>query len=188
MGSHTVRMWSASTNQVTTVAGTGSAGVSRDGFPGNDTALSYPYGLLVLPTYDILVAEYSAHRIRFISAGGGNVSTWAGSATGVYGFSGDGGPATSALLYNPNFLTREATTGDVYVTDQLNVRIRVIFANGTISTAMGSGGTGYLDTLNPLAALASIHLYGLAWDGAGTILFVDRQVFQNASAIHHCPR
>jgi hypothetical protein len=178
-------MWSASTNQVSTVAGTGSASVSSDGSPGNVTDLYSPHGVLVLPTYDVLVVENSAHRIRFISAGGGTVSTWAGSATGEYGFSGDGKAATGALLYNPHSITREPYSGSVYITDQQNYRIRVVLASGIIQTAMGSGGSGYLDSLNPLAALTSIDMFGLAWDGAGSILFVDKQVLYLRSSAEH---
>ncbi len=177
---NTVRMWSASTNLVSTVAGTGGkAAVSADGFPGNVTALSSPSGIVVLPTYDVLVVESTAHRIRFISAGGGTVSTWAGSTDGLYGFLGDGGPATSALLYNPQALARDFINGDVYFSDMSNYRIRVVRANGTMQTAVGSGGNGFLDSWNAAAALTSDALLGLDLDGAGNLLFVDRQVMSS---------
>jgi hypothetical protein len=170
-------MWSASSNLVSTVAGTGLTGLSKDGSPGNVTALFNPRGIVVLPTYDILVAEISIHRIRFISAGGGTVSTWAGSTDGSSGFSGDGGPATSALLFSPAFLTFEPNSGSVYFSDQGNYRIREVLANGTIQTVVGSGASGYLDALNPLSAVAS-GLSGHAFDAQGSLLFIDRHVFQ----------
>src|SRR5919202_82998 len=55
-----------------------------------------------------------------------------------FGYSGDGGQATAAQLYNPRAVTF-GPHGDVYIADALNERIRKIDANGVISTFAGSG-------------------------------------------------
>jgi DNA-binding beta-propeller fold protein YncE len=136
----------------------------------------------VLPTYDILVAEYSAHRIRFISAGGGTVSTWAGSTGGSYGSSGDGKAATSALFNGPYGLARDPISGDVYVSDQGNQRIRVVRANGTLQAAAGSGSNGFLDSLNPLTANFSSGLCGIKFDSIRNRLIIADGCVQSESA------
>src|SRR5205823_5286019 len=68
----------------------------------------------------------------------GMISTFAG--TGVAGFSGDGGPATSAQLSGPvGPGVATDSSGNIYITDNGNSRIRKISSNGTISTFVGNG-------------------------------------------------
>ena len=81
-----------------TFAGTGVAGFGGDGGPATSAALRQPTAVAWLADGSVLMADYANHRIRRISPSG-QISTVAG--TGTAGYSGDGGPATSARLSWP---------------------------------------------------------------------------------------
>ena len=93
----------------------------------------------VLPGGDLVYADADAHQVKRVLADGTIVAI-AGRA-GQGGFSGDGGPATSATLNRPSDVT-VAADGSVYVADHQNNRIRRIDPGGTITTVAGSGSTG----------------------------------------------
>lgn len=70
------------------------------------------------------------------------ITTYAGSSSLGYGFSGDGGEATSSQLYSPRDLAVDLS-GNVYIADSKNNRIRVVTkSTGIISTIVGSGQIG----------------------------------------------
>src|SRR5262249_52822492 len=83
---------------ISTYAGTGTAGFSGDNGLATQAQLTNPLGLAVDGAGNLYVADYLNHRIRKITTGG-VISTVAG--TGTAGFSGDGGPATAAMLRFP---------------------------------------------------------------------------------------
>jgi sugar lactone lactonase YvrE len=83
---------------ISTLAGNGVASFSGDGGPATSAALNYPSGVAVDGVGDIYIADVANSRVRMVSPLG-TITTLAG--TGVAGFSGDGGPATGARLYNP---------------------------------------------------------------------------------------
>lgn len=70
----------------------------------------------------------------------GAITTAAGN--GTEGYSGDGGPATSAQLNWPRDMAVGAD-GSLYIADTNNNRIRKVSPEGTISTVMGTGMSGY---------------------------------------------
>ena len=78
----------------------------------------------------------------------GIITTVAG--TGANGFSGDGGPATRAMLNHPKGVAVDAN-GIVYIADTYNSRIRVVARNGTISTIAGNGYIGEAGLTGPAA-------------------------------------
>lgn len=84
---------------IRTLAGDGASGFGGDGGPGTSARLSSPYGLALYASGDLLIADTGNNRIRLLSSSSGIITTVAGN--GVQGFSGDGGPATSASLYAP---------------------------------------------------------------------------------------
>jgi NHL repeat len=90
-------------------------------------------------TGNLYIANWLDPRIRKVDTNG-IISTVAGS--GVSGFGGDGGPATAANLFYPTDVAVD-TKGNLYISDSLNFRIRIVNSAGTISTFAGTGATGY---------------------------------------------
>lgn len=145
---------------ITTVAGTGQAGFSGDGGPATSAALRLPYGLSVGADGSIYIADSNNDRIRKVNQAG-RITTIAG--TMGAGFSGDGGPATSAQLSSPTDVVTDAV-GQVYVADNSNNRIRKIDALGVITTIAGSspgwsgdGGPSQLAQLNSTESVSLDH-------------------------------
>ncbi len=132
---HRVRKVS-STGTITTVAGTGVAGSSGDAGPATSAQLRFPIAVAVTADGGYLISEQLGNRIRKVSSTG-TISTVAG--TGVAGFSGDGGAATSAELSNPIGVAATAD-GGFLIADFSNSRIRKVSSSGTISTVAGTGG------------------------------------------------
>ena len=96
---------------------------------------------------------------------------------GSIGFSGDGGPATSATLGLPNGLGADSA-GNFYIVDALNNRIRKVDASGIIRTVAGNGfplfsGDGGLATSAGFALGGTAVHQGVALDQAGNIYFTD---------------
>ena len=120
-----------------TVAGTGERAFSRDGGQASASALVRPLALAIGPSGEIYIAE--GHRIREVNKDG-KISTFAG--TGSAGSAGDGGPAAQAQLNTPQGLAVDST-GNVYIADTLNHRVRRVDADGTITTVAGTGDPGY---------------------------------------------
>ncbi len=128
--------WSGLTDgKVTTLAGTGIPGFSGDGGPANLAQLNSPGGVFVAADGTVYIADTGNHAIRKVDTKG-IITTVAGTG-GKAGFSGDGGPATQALLNSPEAVAI-GPDGLLYIADTGNHRIRVVDANGNISTVVGS--------------------------------------------------
>ena len=152
---------------ITTIAGTGVAGFSGDGGPAITASLSTPRGVAIDAAGTIYITDTGNHRIRQIS--GGVITTVAG--TGVSGFSGDGGPATSARLSGPSAVAVDAA-GIFYIADFNNNRIRQV-SGGVITTIAGTGFAGFGGD-GGLATNGSVNApLGVAVDAAGTLYIAD---------------
>jgi trimeric autotransporter adhesin len=123
---HRIRKVIKSTGVITTVAGNGRSGFSGDGGLATSATFNYPYGVAVDASGSIYVAEESGNRIRMITQSTGVITTVAGN--GDPSFSGDGGLATSASLNFPRNVAVDAS-GNVYIGDTYNNRIRMLTAN-----------------------------------------------------------
>ena len=120
---------------ITTVAGNGTAANGGDGQPATAAPLHTPTALAVAGGR-LVIASWGGHTVRAVT--GGVISTLAG--TGTPGFSGDGGPANAAELNGPFGVA--ASGNRVYIADEINHRVRVVYPDGTIATAVGSGTPG----------------------------------------------
>jgi uncharacterized protein (TIGR03437 family) len=114
---------------MTTVAGNGTSGFSGDNGPATSAQLYYPSGVAVDSAGNLYIADTDNTRIRKISNGA--IITIAGD--GGYGLSGDGGLATSAQLYGPRGVAVDSS-GNVYVADTNNGRIRILTPTGSPCT------------------------------------------------------
>jgi len=131
---HRVRMVSGA-GVISTVAGTGQPAVSADGMAPTSTPIDAPEGLLADPSGVLWVAEYFGNRVRKLTPSGAFL-TVAGNGTG--GFNGDARPATSAQLQEPGQAALDSS-GNLYIADSGNHRIRKVSPSGSISTFAGTG-------------------------------------------------
>ena len=131
---HKIRMVT-STAIITTIAGTGTAGSSGDGGAATSAQLNYPTGVSVDLSGNVYIADTANSKIRKVTSTG-IITTIAG--TGDSGSSGDGGAATSAQLNNPTEVS-VGISGDVYITDYTNNKIRKVTGTGIITTIAGTG-------------------------------------------------
>jgi len=159
----------SSDGTVVTVAGNTSSGYSGDGGPSSKAQVASPGALAVDTAGNLLIADYGNSRIRRIGSNG-TITTIVG--TGVSGYSGDGGQATSAQIYAPTGLAVDKA-GNIYFTDNGNYRVRKVAANGLISTIAGVGISGFSgDGGSALkASLESPH--ALTVDSEGNVYIVD---------------
>jgi sugar lactone lactonase YvrE len=125
----------ASTGDIQTVAGNGTAGYSGDGVAATSTELNFPGGVFVDAQGDIFIADTANSAIREVVAATGLIQTVAGTP-GTEGYSGDGGAPTSAVLDNPNAVLVDGS-GNIYIADTTNSAIRVVNTGSSQITVAG---------------------------------------------------
>ena len=154
---------------ITTFAGNGADGYTGDGGQATAAAISTPNGLAFDASGNVYFSGFGNNTIRKVSPAG-IISTIAGN--GILGFSGDGGPATNAKLNRPVKICRDGS-GNIYIADQQNHRIRKVSPSGIITTIAGNGTAGYNG--DGIAATAALLNYpsGVAVDGSGNVLIAD---------------
>jgi hypothetical protein len=153
---------------IKTVAGTGWFGDSGDGGPATAASFKDPIGVAVLPDGSFLIADAGAGRVRRVSPTG-IITTVAGN--GTRGFSGDGGPATAAEIFDPNGLA-VMPDGGFLIADGDYV-VRRVFPDGTITTVAGTGVQGFSGDGGPATA-AQLNLpYSVAVTPDGGFLIAD---------------
>jgi trimeric autotransporter adhesin len=166
-----IRMVTRSTGIITTVAGDGTFGYKGDGGPATSAGLFYPLGIAVDASGNIYIADTSNNRIRLVTRSTGIITTVAGD--GTYGYKGDGGPATSASLHNPWGIAVDAS-GNIYIADIDNHRIRLVTrSTGIITTVAGDGTFGYRGDGGPATSAGLYYPYGVAVDASGNIYIAD---------------
>ena len=172
LATHRVHKVDASTGLIMTVAGTGTAGFSGDEGPGTAAQLSSPFELAFDGNGDLLIADRGNHRIRKLDTDTGTITTFAG--TGSAGFSGDGGPATAAQLSAP-YGVFAASSGDVYIADSANHRIRRVDAKtGVIDTVAGTGESGFSGDGGPATEATFGFVVSITVSAAGDLFIPDR--------------
>ena len=125
-----VRFVSKPTGIISTIAGSGSVpypqggGYSGDGGKATSAALNGPTGVALDGLNNLYIADVANNCIRLVNVSTDAISTVVGSGV-TAGFSGDGGPASSATLFNPRTIAFDSAM-NMYVADPGNNRIRVV--------------------------------------------------------------
>lgn len=137
---HRVRKVSAA-GIITTIAGNGTKGFGGDGGPATAAMLERPSGVAVDAAGNVFVADSFNNRVRKVDTAG-TITTVAGS--GATGLTGDGGPATTAAIYEPERV-EVGPEGHLYVAQSRAGAVRKVDAAGIITTVLpGGGGAGRL--------------------------------------------
>lgn len=172
-GSSRIRRVDAADGTLSTAAGTGIFGPNGDGGPATEARLAAPYATLALADGTILIADTSGNRVRRVDPATGTITTIAG--TGMFGSTGDGGPATEARLAGPRGLAL-AGDGDLLIADTAGNRVRRVDSETqTITTYAGSGATsGDIGDGGAATAARLNRPAGLAVDAAGDLFIADR--------------
>jgi RHS repeat-associated protein len=194
--SHTQFGIAMTAGQAYVVAGSssGASGDSGDGGPAVSALLNEPWGLAMDGSGNLFISDLGNNRIQEVPAATGtqfgismtadHMYTVAGSATGTAGSSGDGRPATSALLDAPDKV-RVDRSGNLYITDNQNFRLQEVPA--VTGTQRGQSMTaGYMYTIagtasdsdytgdgGPATAATTVSPAGLAIDAEGDIYVSD---------------
>ena len=154
---------------ITTVAGNGTQGYSGDGGQATNAELFNPAEVILDAAGNMYIADDQNNRIRKINTAG-IITTIAGNGTG--GYSGDGGQATAAELYDPTGLCFD-TAGNLYIAEYGNSRIRMINTNEIISTVAGDGAFGFSGDGGQATNAECNSPEGVAFDTHGNLYIAD---------------
>jgi RHS repeat-associated protein len=155
---------------IITVAGDGVPGYSGNGGLATAAEINDMSGLAVDSSGNVYFADTIASVIRKVSASTGIISTVAGN--GTQGFSGDGGAATSARLYSPHDIAVDSS-GNLYIADSYNNRIRKVSSSGIISTIAGNGTAGFSGDNGPAINAELYYPASVVVDKAGNVYIGD---------------
>ncbi len=177
-----IRMVSAATGEIATVAGTGAANYTGDNNPATSATLNTPSGIALDGAGNLYIADTGNNAIRRVDAVTHIITTVAGNGSGLPGYSGDGSLATSAtvVLNGPQGIAVDAA-GNLYIADTSNQCIRqVAAATHEIATVAGDfdgpfgPGMGGYDGDGIAATSATLnHPYAVALDASGDLLIAD---------------
>ncbi|MBI6547178.1 MAG: hypothetical protein HY692_10320 [Cyanobacteria bacterium NC_groundwater_1444_Ag_S-0.65um_54_12] len=154
---------------ITTVAGNGTYGYSGDGGLATGAQFWTPSGVAVDGAGNLYIVDNGKHCIRKVDTAG-IITTVVGN--GTPGYSGDGGPATSALLSTPGGVTMDSS-GNLYIADYDNYRIRKIDTTGIITTVAGNGSLGYSGDGGPATSAQLYAPHNLTMDNGGNLYIAE---------------
>ncbi len=167
-----IRRINLSSNTITTIAGTGAVAFGGDNGPATSASFNSPSAVAVDSSNNIYVSDLLNSRVRFINASNGIILTVAGN--GAAGFSGDGGPATSAQLDGPVGITLD-TNNNLYIADVLNDVVREV-SGGIIRTVAGQGQSAGYAGDGQLATSALLNFpYGVQANANGDLYISDNR-------------
>jgi trimeric autotransporter adhesin len=165
------------------VAGNREVGYEGDGVLATSASLYEPYGIAVDTSGNIYIADRRSHRIRMVTKSTSIITTVAGDGRGAYSggnYSGDGGLATSASLWFPSGVDVDAS-GNIYIADTTNHRIRLVTkSTGIITTVAGDGTDSYKGDGGSATSAGLWFPTDVDVDASGNIYIADY--------FHHCIR
>jgi uncharacterized protein (TIGR03437 family) len=154
---------------ITTIAGSGTTGWSGDLGPALSAQFSDPIRVAVDAAGNVYLTDYGNSSIRKVFTDG-TVNSVTGN--GSSGFSGDGGSAVGAQISSPHDIAIDAS-GNLYIADTGNTRVRRIDASGNISTFAGNGIRGYNGDGGPATSAQMLLPTGVAVDSKGNVYIAD---------------
>ncbi len=164
---------------ITTVAGGGSQVYTWYSGPATNAALNYPTGIALDASGNLYIADSLNNCIRKVNTSG-IMTTVAGN--GSKGYSGDGGPpAIMAMLNDPTGVAVGAS-GNLYIADGGNYRVRKVDASDTITTVAGNGISNYAGDGGPATVAELGAPYGLAVDTLGNLYIIDTNAIRKVTA------
>lgn len=184
-GNSVIRMVDGS-GTIYTVAGNNTAGYSGDGGPAISAQLNYPSDVAIDPSGNLYIGDVGNNVVRIVDPSG-TINTFAGN--GTPGYSGDGGPATSAQLKSPNGVAADAF-GNVYIGDLSNIVVRKVDASGIITTYAGNGTSGFAGDGGPAILAELYEPEKICTDPAGCLYITGK--YENrvrvvcGDSAHHC--
>lgn len=170
-GHERVRRVDAKTQIITTVAGNGGSNFFGEGWSATNVSI-VPTGIALDGKGNLYIADPVNLRVLRVKATGQhNITTVAGN--GSYGFSGDGEPATSATLNAPVGVALDGS-GNLYIADRDNNRVRRVDAKSQVITTLAGNGTrGFGGDGGPAAAASLNNPQGIVADGVGNLYVAD---------------
>lgn len=155
---------------ITTVAGNGRDGVvTGDGGNATDAAVGGPAGVAVDGEGNLYIGQPLANVVRRVNTNG-VITTVAGN--GQPGYSGDGGPATSAMFNSLQGIEVDSS-GNLYIADTFNQRIRRVSTQGVVTTVAGNGTPAYAGDGGPATQASLFNPYDVAFDATGNMYIAD---------------
>lgn len=160
---------------ITTYAGDGNSGYGANEVLATASSLYSPQGLAFDGQGNLYIAEYNAHRIRMVDTAG--IIHAAAGIAGSYGYSGDGGAAVQAKLYNPQGIFHDGQ-GNLYISDAGNYRLRRLDAYGVIHSFAGTGTGGFSGDGGPPSQAQLQGLRGVTVGLDGALYIVERSNYR----------
>lgn len=170
---HCIRRIDSGTGLISTICGVGERGFGGDGGPATRAQLNEPYGVVADAAGRVFFADRLNGRVRVIDTDG-MIRTLAGDGSGI--FSGDGGPAASAGLMEPNGLALSPDQSRLFIADVAGHRVRVVdLGRGIIDTTAGTGEAAHTGDGGPATKAAIFGARAVAFAPDGSLYVMERQ-------------
>jgi len=154
---------------INTYAGNGVCGYGGDNGPATSANLNFPRGIVTDSHGNLYISDTDNFRVRMVAAISKKITTFAGN--GVDGFSGDGGPATSAEIGAPRALAFRNNT--LYIGRAGKQRVRTVPLSTRIINTYAGSNFGYDGDGLPLLSSQFAGMNGITFDLSGVLLVVD---------------